>query len=115
MRTFEQLHGKGRELDMEIARRVFGKSERDYYCPHKLFCGCPALPHYSQRIEEGWKIVDKLISSYIFNLYSPHEYWEGWKAVFLNADLGGEGVYRAEAKTPARAICLAALEAIENE
>lgn len=117
MRTFKQLHGKGRELDIEIARRIFGKSEQDYHCPHKLFCGCPALPHYSRIGKDAWKVVEELTANlfYEFHLCEQSDYLcqqtPSWSASFRRL---GTTVGEASAEICAQAICLAALKVVES-
>ncbi len=125
----------GRELDALVAEKVMGWAWPEGRCPvcgwrfaESREHGCvpddcsqrprpnpiasEAWPHYSTDIAAAWQVVEKLRELHPdgwVNLMNG--VGDGWHVSVST----GDQEYGANAKTPAHAICLAALESVETK
>ena len=107
----------GRELDAMVAEQIMQLKlvgEKDYdICYEIKRCGqnwYPSVPHYSTQISAAWEVVEKLLD-WEFKLFGGERHADGWYAMFI----GNYGNWHSDINsvTPAHAICLAALAAVE--
>jgi len=92
----------GRELDALVDKYVMG-------------CSGVGSPFYSTRIEDAWKVVEKIQPAWVRIEPGEEKNWGADLAFDVHAQTGGY-ICRgyAEADTVPLAICLAALEAIDE-
>lgn len=95
----------GRELDTLVAEKVYLEEYKKF---QQEPWGVPVInfiPHFSTSIEDAWKIVEKLNPD-VFEVVYEHGFY------YANFNRVNSSMY---VETPAHAICLAALKAVENE
>lgn len=108
----------GRKLDALIADRVMGLGPLKKSPFHKdLFFpsagGCPVWP-YSLSITWAWEVVERMES--LERPFSLNRQRDHWQAIFWdNRNDGNDPESIGEGKTPAHAICLAALDCFDSK
>ena len=110
------------ELDMLVAEDVLGWEDQDdgkyYWVPDgylnwcngaPFMCNKRDVPNFGVDIAAAWEVLKKLhslgLSTSISNMFDLESLCTVWK--------GNEILVEAKAETPAEAICLAALKAME--
>jgi len=115
----------GRELDALVAEKVMelavghwgekGTPEFEgmvaWPIKQNPMLGQFELPHYSTRIEDAWRVVEKLDLLFDYEIRRTMAGWQIGGHWWYNDGEGGFNVY-AEAPTAPLAICLAALKAV---
>lgn len=90
-----------REIDVLIAKHVFGLIPPDFLCGKGRGVWEQGLPNYSTSIADAWSVVEKM-PAIMLTKYTTGKY---------NCGVSGDKFYEAEADTASMAICLAALKA----
>ena len=106
----------GRELDAEVAEKVFGwKLLNEAWGPYRWQGdkGRNALPAFSTSIEDAWRVVDNMSRrNFYFDIDNHYKYHaQGyWEAAF--GGLSDAAHHIGIADTAPMAICLAAIKAV---
>lgn len=110
----------GRETNLSVAMKVFGRNEHYYDCPHidgngrlLSFCGCPSLPRYSVDIAAAWQVVEHMRGDYRTTIASDTT-GTLWHCKFETLDDDPFPYFSTNQDTAPLAICKAALKAKEG-
>lgn len=108
-----------RELDARVAREVMGLDGPEHYWTSPMWENNEGftviLPNYSTDMNAAIEVVDVLQSfGWYLSLESPCRGKKMWEAYFTNCN-DATKYHDYNADTPALAICLAALEAVDNK
>lgn len=106
----------GRKLDALVGTKVMSVT---YDCRCEELCRCwPRLPHFSTEPAAAWAVVEKLGEKFHAVIKTPFYPGADFLAGFTPHNAtgwNGRPDYMAQAKSAPLAICLAALDAVENK